>query len=263
MPITESLFFSLFLVLGSMTLLWLISLVKCDASIIDMFWGFGFVLISVFYSFIHEGAGFRKWLVLILVAIWGSRLSLHILRRNWGKGEDYRYRAWREEARKSFWWISYFKVFLLQGVILWIVSFPLLAAQSSLSPSSWTFFDSAGTMLWSIGFCFEAVSDFQLSRFKRIPANQGKVMRHGLWAYTRHPNYFGDALVWWGYYMFALAAPPGWWTIISPALMTWLLMRVSGVTLLEKNLTATKPEYKDYMECTNAFFPWFPRQRQS
>lgn len=263
MTVAESLFISLLLILGSMTLLWLFSLAKRDASIVDAFWGIGFVLIASFYFFISDGADFRKWLVLILVAIWGLRLSVHILRRNWGKGEDYRYRAWREEAGKSFWWISYFKVFLLQGVILWVVSFPLLAAQSSLAPSSWTFFDLAGMMLWSIGFFFEAAGDFQLSRFKRNPANQGKVMRRGLWAYTRHPNYFGDALVWWGYYMLALAAPSGWWTIISPVLMTWLLMRVSGVTLLEKNLTVAKPEYKDYMECTNAFFPWFPRQRQS
>ena len=143
--------------------------------------------------------------------------------------------------------------------MLWIVSWPLLAAQQS-AKSLWTIFDVIGIILWSSGFLFETVGDLQLARFKRNPQNKGKVMRAGLWAYTRHPNYFGEALIWWGFYVFALNTPSSWWTIVSPVLMTFLLMRVSGVAMLEKSLVVTKPEYKSYIESTNAFFPWFPRQ---
>jgi len=256
----ETLLRSLLLILACMTLLWLLSLLKRDASLVDIFWGLGFIIASLFYfNLTQNHHSIRQWLVITLVIIWGLRLSLHILRRNWGHGEDYRYRVWREQAGKAFWWKSYFKVFLLQGIVLWIVSWPLPAAQQSTKPL-WTIFDVSGIILWSSGFFFETVGDFQLTRFKRNPANKGKVMRAGLWAYTRHPNYFGEALIWWGFYMFALTASSSWWTIISPLLMTFLLMRVSGVAMLEKSLVVTKPEYKNYIESTNAFFPWFPRQ---
>lgn len=259
MPSFKLLFSGLPLLLACMTLLWLISLLKKDASIVDIFWGLGFIIVSGFYFTLSSSYSNRRFLVLALVVIWGLRLALHILRRNWGHGEDPRYRTWREQAGKSFWWKSYFKVFLLQGVLLWIVSWPLLAAQQSVQPL-WTRFDAIGIILWGSGFLFEALGDWQLARFKREAANRGKVMRTGLWAYTRHPNYFGEALLWWGFYAFALNTPSSWWTIISPVLMTFLLMRVSGVALLEKNLVVSKPEYKDYIESTNAFFPWFPRQ---
>lgn len=254
-----NLFSGLSLILVCMTLLWLISLLKKDASIVDIFWGLGFIIVNVFYFNSIQPHSIRQWLVVTLVALWGLRLSLHILQRNWGHGEDPRYRAWREQAGKFFWWRSYFKVFLLQGFVLWIVSWPLLAAQQG-AKSLWTIYDVIGITLWSSGFLFEAIGDFQLMRFKRRPANKGKVMRTGLWAYTRHPNYFGEALIWWGFYAFALNTPSSWWTIISPVLMTFLLMRVSGVAMLEKSLVITKPEYKNYIESTNAFFPWFPRQ---
>jgi len=255
----EILLWSLLLSLACMTLLWLISLLKKDASIVDIFWGIGFIIVSLFCFNLTKNHSLRQWLSIALVVIWGLRLFLHILRRNWGHGEDQRYRAWREQAGKSFWRRSYFKVFLLQGVVLWIVSWPLLAAQQSTKPL-WTMLDMIGIILWSLGFFFETVGDFQLVRFKRDPLNKGKVMRAGLWAYTRHPNYFGEALIWWGFYSFALSTTSGWWTIISPLLMTFLLMRVSGVAMLEKSLVITKPEYKNYIESTNAFFPWFPRQ---
>lgn len=255
----ENLLSGLGVSLSCMTLLWIISLLKKDASIVDVFWGLGFIIVSLFYFNLKVDHSTRQWLVTALVAIWGLRLALHILRRNWGHGEDPRYRAWREQAGKSFWWKSYFKVFLLQGAVLWLVSWPLLAAQQSAKPW-WTVFDVSGITLWSLGFFFEAIGDFQLARFKRNPLNKGKVMRAGLWAYTRHPNYFGEALIWWGFYAFALNTSSSWWTIISPMLMTFLLMRVSGVAMLEKSLVVTKPEYKNYIESTNAFFPWFPRQ---
>ena len=255
----ENLLSGLGVSLSCMTLLWIISLLKKDASIVDVFWGLGFIIVSLFYFNLKTDHSTRPWLVTALVAIWGLRLALHILQRNWGHGEDPRYRAWREQAGKSFWWKSYFKVFLLQGLVLWLVSWPLLAAQQSAKPWG-TVFDVSGITLWGLGFFFETIGDFQLARFKRNPLNKGKVMRTGLWAYTRHPNYFGEALIWWGFYAFALNTPSNWWTLISPMLMTFLLMRVSGVALLEKSLVVTKPEYKNYIESTNAFFPWFPRQ---
>jgi steroid 5-alpha reductase family enzyme len=188
------------------------------------------------------------------------RLSLYILWRNWGKPEDFRYQKWRQEAGGRWWWQSFFQVFLLQGLLLWIISTPLLAAQTSLTPERLTFLDILGVALWAIGFFFEAAGDLQLARFKANAANKGKVMDRGVWRYTRHPNYFGDAAQWWGYFLIATAAG-GWWTILSPILMTTLLMRVSGATLLEKTME-TRPGYKEYAESTSAFIPWFPRRKR-
>jgi steroid 5-alpha reductase family enzyme len=247
------------IVLGYMTTLWLVSLVLRNSSIVDIFWGAGFVLVNwAYFVLTPDGFAGRKWLIVILVTVWGLRLSLHILRRNWGKSEDYRYRKWREEAGRKWWWQSYFKVFVLQGILMWIISTPLLAAQISTVPSHLTVLDFLAIPLWGIGFLFEAVGDWQLTRFITNPANKGKVLRTGVWRYTRHPNYFGDAAQWWGYYLIALTSG-GWWTIFSPALMTFLLVRVSGVALLEKSITI-KPGYKEYIETTSPFIPWFPRK---
>jgi steroid 5-alpha reductase family enzyme len=195
-----------------------------------------------------------------VVTIWGLRLSLYILWRNWGKGEDFRYQKWREEAGGKWWWQSFFKVFLLQGLLLWVISAPLLAAQISATPARLTILDFVAIAVWAIGFFFEAVGDWQMARFKANPANKGQVLRTGVWRYTRHPNYFGDATQWWAYYLVA-AAGGGFWTIFSPIIMTTLLLRVSGVALLEKSLKETKPKYKEYVETTSAFIPWFPRKR--
>ncbi len=234
-------FFSIYLMLGfvilvAMFLLWLLSLVLRDSSIVDIFWGIGFVIATwAAYLLTPEGFALRKLLLNVLVTIWGLRLSLHILRRNWGKPEDFRYQAWRKEAGASWWWRSLFKVFLLQGVLLWIIAAPLLAAQISAQPDYLTWIDLLAVPVWLIGFFFEAVGDWQLARFKANPANKGRVLQTGVWRYTRHPNYFGDATQWWSYYLFSLAAG-GWWTIFSPIIMTILLRRVSGVRLLEKTL---------------------------
>ena len=189
----------------------------------------------------------------------GLRLSLYILRRNWGKPEDFRYQKWREESGKRWWWKSLFQVFLLQGLLMWLISTPLLAAHRSAAPDHLTFLDITGLVLWSVGFFFEAVGDFQLSRFRGNPANKGKVLDSGVWRYTRHPNYFGDSAQWWGYYLIAAAAG-GWWTVFSPIMMTLLLLRVSGVALLEKTLE-TRPGYREYAQRTSAFIPWFPRKK--
>ena len=248
-------------ILGFMTLLWLVSLALKNSSIVDIFWGTGFVIVTwVAFVLTPDGFVLRKWLLNVLVTIWGLRLSLHILTRNWGKPEDFRYQAWRKAAGAAWWWRSFFKVFFTQGVILWIVAAPLLAAQISAQPNQLTWLDYIAVLVWLIGFFFEAVGDWQLVRFKANPVNKGKVLQTGVWRYTRHPNYFGDAAQWWAYYLIALAAG-GWWTIFSPIIMTTLLMRVSGVTLLEKSLKETKPGYKEYVETTSEFIPWFPRHK--
>jgi steroid 5-alpha reductase family enzyme len=244
-----------------MTLLWLLSLWLKNSSIVDIFWGTGFVIASwVYFALSLEGYLPRKLLLSILVTIYGLRLSIYILLRNWGKAEDFRYQKWRGEAGSKWWWKSYFQVFLLQGMLLWIISVPLLAAQYSSLPDHLTVIDFAGVIVWLVGFYFEAVGDFQLSRFKRRPENKGKVMDRGVWRYTRHPNYFGDSAQWWGYYLLALAAG-GWWTVFSPVLMTLLLLRVSGVALLEKTMS-TRPGYQEYAERTSAFIPRLPRKEK-
>jgi len=248
-------------ILSLMGLLWLVSLRLKNSSIVDIFWGTGFVITTwVAFLLTPDGFALRKLLLNLLVTLWGLRLSLHILRRNWGKPEDFRYQVWRKEAGSTWWWRSFFKVFLLQGILLWIISAPLLAAQISALPNSLIWLDFLAVPVWLIGFFFEAVGDWQLMRFKADPATKGKVLSTGVWRYTRHPNYFGDATQWWAYYLIALAAG-GWWTIFSPILMTALLMRVSGVTLLEKTLKEEKPGYKEYIETTSEFIPWFPRKK--
>ena len=247
--------------LAMMTLVWVLSLIKRDAGIIDVFWGSGFVLVTWLYFFMGDGAAPRRYIVLGAVTIWGLRLSLYILKRNWGKPEDYRYREMRERNPRSFPQRSLFTVFWLQAFLLWAISIPLLKAQSSATPAGLTWWDALGILAFVVGFAFEAGGDWQLARFKSDPANAGKVLDRGFWKYTRHPNYFGDALVWWGFFMIAAATPNSLWTIYSPVLMTVLLMRVSGVALLEKKLAEVKPGYREYVERTNAFFPWFPKRR--
>jgi len=250
-------------ILGLMIALWLISLLLKDSSIVDIFWGTGFVITAWFYFFLTpDGFAARKLLIVILTTIWGLRLSIHILLRNWGHGEDYRYQQWRQEAGSNWWWRSFFKVFLLQGALMWIISAPLLAAQSNPNPARLIWLDYLGAILWGIGFFFEAVGDWQLARFRANPDNKGKLLNTGLWYYTRHPNYFGDAAQWWGFYLIATAAG-GYWTIFSPIIMTLLLRRVSGVTMLEKSLKESKPGYKEYVETTNPFIPWFPHKSSS
>jgi steroid 5-alpha reductase family enzyme len=165
----------------------------------------------------------------------------------------------RASQGPAFWWRSLFTVFWLQGAILWFVALPLLVAVRATRPAVFTAVDGLGIALFAVGFGFEVVGDYQLERFRAGPRNRGKLLDTGLWRYTRHPNYFGDATLWWGLYAIAAATPGGWLTVLSPALMTFLLTRVSGVTLLEDGLKASNPGYHTYITRTPAFFPWFPR----
>ena len=244
-------------ILVMMVLLWLLSLVFKNASIVDIFWGIGFVIVT--WLAFSLGAGYipRKQLVAVLVTIWGLRLALHIGIRNWGKPEDFRYAKWRQDNGSRWWWFSFFQVFLLQGVLMWIISAPLIAAQTSGYPVIITPLDVIGVVLWLIGMFFEALGDLQLMLFKANPANKGKLLTTGVWRFTRHPNYFGESALWWGYYIIALVSG-SWWTVFSPIIMTWLLLRVSGVAMLERTMKL-KPGYEEYMKSTSAFFPWFPK----
>ena len=246
--------------MAMMIVLWLVSLAIKNASIVDIFWGAGFAVIATVTFALSHGYSTRKLLVSLLAAIWGLRLAIHIGWRNHGKGEDFRYQAMRKRFGDRFGLISLFTVFGLQGVLMWLISLPLQFAQLSLEPARLTWLDFLGATFWLIGFGFEAIGDLQLTMFRINPANKGKVMDRGLWAYTRHPNYFGDALLWWGFFLIALATPRGWLTVIGPVLMTTLLMKVSGVALLEKTLVKTRPEYRDYVRRTSAFFP-LPQKR--
>jgi steroid 5-alpha reductase family enzyme len=255
--------FNLLVILFLMTGLWLVSLLLRNASIADIFWGFGFVLVSWLTFFRADGYVGRKLLICLLVTIWGLRLSIHIARRNYGQPEDRRYKAWRAEHGKDFWWVSLFTVFGIQGVLLWLISLVTQAGQLSRIPDRMVWLDMLGLLLWLVGFYFEAVGDLQLSRFRSDPQNRGRVMQTGLWSYSRHPNYFGETLIWWGLFLITLSTPMSLWTILSPITITFLLLKVSGVTLLEKTIVDSRPEYREYKKRTNAFFPWFSKKEKS
>ena len=248
-------------VLGLIVLLWLLSLALRNSSLVDIFWGTGFVIVA-WVAFALGGDGYlpRQLLLAALVTLWGLRLSLFILWRNWGKPEDFRYAKWRQESGPRWWWVSFFKVFLLQGILLWIISAPLVVAETAPLPASLGLLEGLGVLVWAYGFFFEAVGDWQLARFKADPANRGKLMDRGVWRYTRHPNYFGDAAQWWSFYLIAAATGVGALTMFSPLIMTFLLVRVSGVGMLEKTLKDSKPGYREYMERTSAFVPLPPRR---
>lgn len=246
-------------ILLMMTAVWLISVRLKDASIVDSFWGPGFGLAALTYFSTGEGWLPRQIFITALVFIWGGRLGWHIFRRNHGQGEDYRYQQFRQRyGPERYWWVSFFQVFLLQGVLMWIISAPLVLAHASPQPEAFTWLDALGSGVWLTGFAFEVVGDWQLAQFKANSANKGQVLQSGLWRYTRHPNYFGDACVWWGLWLMASSVPWGWLTFFAPLLMTFMLMRVSGVSLLEQRMMQ-RPAYRAYAERTSAFFPWPPK----
>jgi steroid 5-alpha reductase family enzyme len=231
---------------------WLVSLARNDVSIVDSLWSLMFLLVALVYAGTAAEPGPRILLVLALTTIWAIRLSAYITWRNHGQDEDYRYQEIRRNNEPGFRFKSLYIVFGLQAVLAWVISLPLVVAISGqAAPGP---LDYAGAALWLVGATFEAVGDWQLARFKRDPGNRGKVLDSGLWRYTRHPNYFGNFTLWWGFWLIALAAG-GWWTIFAPLLMSFLLLRVSGVVLLEKDIGQRRPDYAEYIRRTNAFFP--------
>ncbi|TVQ89369.1 MAG: DUF1295 domain-containing protein [Chromatiaceae bacterium] len=246
--------------LGLGIIAWLFSIPRRDVSIVDSLWSIFFLVLTLTYVQLAPAAVERSYLVVFIVTVWAVRLSLYISMRNWGQPEDRRYQAIRADNEPGFWFKSLYVVFGLQAVLAWIISLPLLGAVLGDAPLGWL--DYLALTLWLIGFGFEAIGDQQLARFKADPANQGQVMDKGLWRYTRHPNYFGEACLWWGYTLFAIAAG-AWWGLLGGALMTFLLLRVSGVALLEKDIGERRPAYRDYIARTNAFFPGPPSRSRS
>jgi len=240
--------------------LWLVSLRTRDVSIVDIYWGPGFTVIATVAAWTGDGTDPRRLLVLALVALWGLRLGGYLLWRNHGRGEDFRYAAMRRRIGARFWLVSLVGVFLLQTVLMWIVSWPAQWAVAVPSAPSLSLSDAVGVALWMVGLVFEAGGDLQLARFQADQANAGAVMDRGFWRYTRHPNYFGDACVWWGIYAVACAVPGGWRTLPGPIVMTVLLRRVSGVPMLERSLAKRRLGYADYVARTSTFFPRPPRR---
>ncbi len=235
---------------------WVVSLVKRDVSIVDSMWSVLIVAAGITYAAILPQASARAMVALGLAFLWALRLAIYITWRNWGEAEDHRYQAIRRRNDPGFAIKSVYLVFGLQAVLAWIVSMSLLVTAASSRPMNWL--DAPGIALVLFGVAFEAAGDWQLARFKSDPANRGRVMDSGLWRYTRHPNYFGEFCVWWGFYLLAASAG-GWGAIVSPLLMSVLLLKVSGVGLLEKDIGERRPGYREYIARTNAFFPGPPK----
>jgi steroid 5-alpha reductase family enzyme len=244
---------------GAVTVLmvatWGVSLAVRDASIVDIVWGLGFVLVAWIAFAMGDAPLERRLLVSVLVTVWAVRLAGYMLWRKRGEGEDFRYREMRARYGDRFSLVSLFSVFLFQGLGMWAVSLPVQAAQALPGPGQLTTLDVAGTLVWAVGMVFEAGGDAQLVRFRRDPANRGRVLDHGLWRYTRHPNYFGDLCVWWGLFLIALAADSAWWTVVGPLTMGLIITKLFGVPLMDAHLAERKPGYADYMRRTYALVP--------
>jgi steroid 5-alpha reductase family enzyme len=253
---------SFLLILAFVSLVWLLSVWKKDMSIVDIAWGLGFVAVAIFQINRLETMDPRQFLVMYLVAIWGLRLAIFLAIRNLGKGiEDPRYQAFREDWGKNTWWISYFKVFLLQGVLMLIISGPVHAVVMSTTPSL-GLIETIGAVVWLIGFLIESTADWQLYRFKRNPANKGKVMDKGLWGWSRHPNYFGETLIWWGIFLATVNTEHWYLSALGALLITFLLLKVSGVTMLEARYEGND-KYADYKRRVSSFIPLPPKKHNN
>lgn len=249
---------SAILILVFMTAVWLYSIYRKDMSIVDGFWGLGFMAVTHHWFFRLDEISPRQFVIAYLVTLWGLRLAIHIFYRNFGKGEDPRYVAFRKEWREKTVWISFYKVFMLQGGLMLVISLPIIGIMFS-GDQTFSEINIVGVLLWLTGWLFETFADYQLLKFKRSPANKGKVMDSGLWRYSRHPNYFGETCVWWGIFLISLGS--GYWylALLSPILITYLLLKVSGVTMLEKRYEGND-KYAEYKRRTSAFIP-MPRKK--
>ncbi|MEP6874067.1 MAG: DUF1295 domain-containing protein [Burkholderiales bacterium] len=254
-------FTGLGVVIAGAVLAWLFSLVRHDVSVVDSLWSLFIATAGIVYALRLPSTSARPALMLALAIVWALRLSIYISWRNHGQPEDRRYQQIRARNQPNFELKSLVLIFGLQALLAWIVSAPLLAGVSGPNPLN--ALDVAGAALAAFGIVFETVGDQQMARFRSDPANKGEVMDRGLWRYTRHPNYFGECCTWWGLYLIALAAGGAWWSIVSPLLMTFLLLKVSGVSLLEADISERRPAYRDYIARTSAFIPAAPRRKAS
>jgi steroid 5-alpha reductase family enzyme len=241
-----------------MTGLFLLAMIRRDNSVADVAWGPGFIIVAWATLFFRGSYSTRQLVAGFLVLLWGMRLAVRIYLRNRGRGEDVRYRQWRESWGRSFVIRSYFQIFILQGFILLANIFPVLVI-NSFDNGNPGLLDFLGIFLWVFGFCFESLSDWQLDRFIADPSNRGKIMDRGLWQYSRHPNYFGEITMWWGLYVLALSVPWGWISIIGPLTITSTILFVSGIPMTEK-LMKKKPAFEAYKKQTSVFIPWFPNK---
>lgn len=253
--ITALIGLGIMLTMGFVT--WIYSLARSNVNIVDSLWSLMFLAGAVCYALMANNFSAASLLLLVLVTAWAVRLSLFLAVRNRDEEEDRRYREIRANNEPHFGFKSLYIIFGLQAGLAWIISMPLLMALSINTDIGYV--ELLALAIWLVGFVFEATADMQLYRFKSNPQNKGKVLDTGLWAYSRHPNYFGEFLIWWAYFLFALSAG-AWWTVFSPVLMTLLLLKVSGVSLMEKGITERRANYREYIESTNAFFPGRPRR---
>lgn len=242
-----------------MSLFYLLSVKKKNYGLVDIGWGFGFIVISLTsLSFNFNSLHLKLLIPNILVLLWGLRLSYHLFKRNFNKEEDYRYKEmrnrWGDKANLN----AFFKVFMLQGLLMYIVSLPIII-NNLYQTELFDQYIYIGIIVWVIGYIFEVIGDYQLKRFISLPKNKGKIMKSGLWKYTRHPNYFGEAVMWWGLFLIVINLKYGLYTIISPILITYLLVYVSGIPLLEKKYN-NNPEFQEYAKRTSKFIPWFNKK---
>jgi len=259
--------FYLIVLLSALTLFaymhiaFLVGILKKNNAVIDIFYGMGFVVV-VWTSFILMGIfSIRQIIITTLITIWGIRLSTYVTIRNWGRPEDYRYQAMRKRFGNKIISKSYTKIYLFQGLIIFLVVFPALFVNASTNPTI-TWLDFIGIFIWLLGFYFESIGDYQLYTFLKNPNNKGKVLDQGLWKYTQHPNYFGEVTMWWGIFIITFSIPYGFTTIFGPALITFMIIKVSGIRLLNKRYEGDSL-YAEYKRRTSAFFPWFPKKRKN
>jgi len=247
---------SALIIFGYAAVWFFISIVKKRNDLADIAWGLGYILLCAFYLVTGEVSS-RALLLYFLVLIWGLRLSIHIYFRNRGKQEDFRYAKWRQEWGRSFYLRSFFQVYLLQGLLLLIVISPITLVASNQQPVT-GYLDYLGLIVWVIGFFFETVGDYQLSKFVKNPENRGKLMTVGLWKYTRHPNYFGEVTMWWGIFLIAVSSPNGIFALAGPLTLTLLILFISGIPMLEKKYEH-RPDFEEYKKQTSSFFPLPPK----
>jgi len=249
--------YTMILIFVYMNLFFLLAITKKDNSIVDIGWGLGFILVAIFQLIASDILNIRQIMVSILIILWGLRLSIYIYSRNRGKKEDFRYAKWRADWGK-YWLIrSYLQVFILQGIFMFTVVYPVIML-SSQQTSSLNLLDCLGVVIWVTGFFWESMADYQKNKFKQVPSNKGKVMDSGVWKYSRHPNYFGESMMWWGIFVIVASAPHGIYAIFSPLIITFLLTKVSGIPLIEKH-HQNDAAYQDYIRRTSVFFPWKPK----
>ena len=243
------------------TVFFIIGTVRKNNGMVDIGWGLGFVVVAWLMLLLRLPASLSQLTITLLITLWGLRLFTHILKRNHGKPEDFRYAAFRRAWGR--WLIprAFFQVYMLQGVFMYLISLPVILSRGGNAPTQpWLY--ALGLVIFAVGFSFEAIGDAQLAAFLRDPAHRGQLMTGGLWRYTRHPNYFGEATIWWGILLLGLSGGVSWLAVLSPITITLLLLFVSGVPLLEKSMK-NRPGYTEYARQTSIFLPWFPKKTKS